>query len=181
MGAAMEEARRLLYEKVIKKFTLQDITKHKTLRQKNLVEMLTGYPNHGVGFKVYNKHWPQGSFYHVKQVDLNAPRYGSLYGVYYQDGQIAGNKIEKVAQVLKRGLWSYDLKDPAFTEPQITLDNDLTINMVRTQQLIEEKKEFLAKRTKSMTWVGEPEEQEWKKKKAAPVKAAKGRAAPKKK
>jgi hypothetical protein len=32
MTAAMEEARRLLYEKVIKKFTLQEITKHKTFR-----------------------------------------------------------------------------------------------------------------------------------------------------
>jgi hypothetical protein len=67
--------------------------------------MLSGYPNHGVGFKVSNKHWPAGSFYHVKQMDLNAPRYGRLYGVYYENNQIAGNKIDKVAQVLKRGLW----------------------------------------------------------------------------
>lgn len=28
MSTAMEEARRLLYEKVIKKFTLQQVTKH---------------------------------------------------------------------------------------------------------------------------------------------------------
>lgn len=177
----MEEARRLLYEKAIKKFTLQDITKHKSLRQKNLMEMLSGYPSHGVGFKVSNKLWPQGSFYHVKQVELYAPRYGRILGVLYQNNQIAGNKIERVDQILKRGLWQYDLSDSAFTEPQVTLDNDLTIDMVRTQQLIEEKRDFLAKRTKSMTWVGEPEEQEWKKKKAAPVKAVKGKAAPKKK
>ena len=41
MTAAMEEARRLLYEKAIKKFTLQDVTKHRIIRNKNLVEMLT--------------------------------------------------------------------------------------------------------------------------------------------
>ncbi len=58
MGAAMEEARRLLYEKAIKKFTLQEVTKHKSLRQKNLVEMLSGYPGYGNGFKVYQKYWP---------------------------------------------------------------------------------------------------------------------------
>lgn len=38
MGAAMEEARRLLYEKAIKKFALNEITKHKTIQNKNLIE-----------------------------------------------------------------------------------------------------------------------------------------------
>jgi hypothetical protein len=32
MGAAMEEAKRLLYEKAIKKFTLQEVTRHKAYR-----------------------------------------------------------------------------------------------------------------------------------------------------
>jgi hypothetical protein len=32
MSAAMEEARRLLYDKVIKKFTLQEITKHRIIK-----------------------------------------------------------------------------------------------------------------------------------------------------
>ena len=32
MSAAMEEARRLLYEKAIKKFTLQEITKHRVIK-----------------------------------------------------------------------------------------------------------------------------------------------------
>ena len=96
MGAAMEEARRLLYEKAIKKFTLQDITKHKAYSQKNLIEMLTGYPGYGEGFKVYHKFWPQGSFYHVKQVHLYGPRFGRIFGVLYQNNQIAGNKVARI-------------------------------------------------------------------------------------
>lgn len=70
MSAALEEARRLLYEKAIKKFTLQEITKHKTIGTKNLVELISRYPGHGEGFKVYRKFWPENCFYHVKKVDL---------------------------------------------------------------------------------------------------------------
>jgi hypothetical protein len=58
MGSAMEEARRLLYEKAIKKFTLQEVTKQKTIKHKSLVEMLSRYPGNGVGFKVWAKWWP---------------------------------------------------------------------------------------------------------------------------
>lgn len=66
MSAAMEEARRLLYEKAIKKFTLEGVTKHRLYKHKNLVEMLSRYPGHGVGAKVTRKWWPQGTFFHVK-------------------------------------------------------------------------------------------------------------------
>lgn len=48
--AAMEEAKRILYEKVIKKFTLQEVTRHKDIGAKNLIELISKYPGHGVGF-----------------------------------------------------------------------------------------------------------------------------------
>ena len=85
MGAAMEEARRLLYEKVIKKFTIEQVTKHKKIQNKNLIEMLSGYPGYGNGFKVNRKWWPQGMFFHVKKVDLFSGRYGKLQGVLYRE------------------------------------------------------------------------------------------------
>lgn len=68
MGAAMEEARRLLYEKAIKKFTLQEITKQQNMSYKNLIEMISKYPGNGVGFKVWSKWWEPGTFFHVKDV-----------------------------------------------------------------------------------------------------------------
>ena len=111
MGAAMEEARRLLYEKAIKKFTLQEVTKHRIIKQKNLVEMLSKYPGHGEGFKVYRKWWPQNMFFHVKQVDLYSARYGKINGILYKDGQIAGSKIDPIDGILKRGAWQYSLND----------------------------------------------------------------------
>jgi hypothetical protein len=150
MGAAMEEARRLLYEKAIKKFTLQEVTKHKTIKHKNLVEMLSRYPGYGVGFKVHRKWWPENMFFHVKRVELQAPRFGKMWGVMYKDGAITGTKIEPIDGILKRGVWNYHNQDEAFTEPSITLDNGLTMDLARTQKLIDEKKEFLTKRSKSI-------------------------------
>jgi len=66
----MEEARRLLYEKAIKKFTLQEVTNHSKFTSHNLISLLTRYPGNGVGFKVYQKYWPQGTFFHVRDVTL---------------------------------------------------------------------------------------------------------------
>ena len=82
----MEEAMRLLYEKAIKKFTLKDVTKHRIIRNKNLIEMMTRYPGYGVGYKVQRKWWPAGTFYHIKNVELYSSRYGKLWGILYKDG-----------------------------------------------------------------------------------------------
>lgn len=70
MGSAMEEARRLLYEKAIKKFTLQEVTHQHKFSNKNLIEMISRYPGHGVNFKVFHKWWPAHTFFHVKNVNL---------------------------------------------------------------------------------------------------------------
>lgn len=70
MGAAMEEAKRLLYEKAIKKFTLQEVVRQKNYTHKNLIELISRYPGYGQGFKVYSKWWPQGTFYHLRDVHL---------------------------------------------------------------------------------------------------------------
>ena len=69
---------------------------------------------------------------HVKRVDLTGPRYGNLYGIMYRDNQISGNKIEKIDDVLKRGMWHYDLTDSAFTEQTVKLDNGVTMDLGHT-------------------------------------------------
>ena len=43
----MDEARRMLYDKVIKRFTMLDVTKHKTISNKNLIELISKYPGNG--------------------------------------------------------------------------------------------------------------------------------------
>lgn len=68
----MEEARKLLFEKAMKKFTMQELVKHAHIGsgQHNLIELISRYPGAGQGFKVYKRTWPDNSFYYVKNVHL---------------------------------------------------------------------------------------------------------------
>ena len=68
----MEEARRKLFEKAIKKFTIKELVKHQTIGsgQKNLIELISRYPGFGRDFKVFKKTWPANSYYKIKQVEL---------------------------------------------------------------------------------------------------------------
>ncbi len=67
---SMDAAKRLLYERVIKKYTMQEVAKHKTIQHKNLYELISRFPGHGAGFKVYKKFSPETCFYHIRKVDL---------------------------------------------------------------------------------------------------------------
>ena len=68
----MEEARRKLFEKAIKKFTIKELVKHQSIGsgQKNLIELISRYPGFGRDFKVFKKTWPENSYYKIKQVEL---------------------------------------------------------------------------------------------------------------
>ena len=68
----MEEARKKLFEKAIKRFTINDLVKHQAIGsgQKNLVELISRYPNFGQGFKVYKKTWPENCYYKLTNVHL---------------------------------------------------------------------------------------------------------------
>jgi hypothetical protein len=68
--AAIEEAKRLIYEKAIKRFSISDVTKHKTIMSKNLVELISRYPGNGEGFKVSHRFWPDNTYYHIRQINL---------------------------------------------------------------------------------------------------------------
>jgi len=68
----MEEARKKLFEKAIKKFTMKDLVKHQHIGsgQKNLIELISRYPGFGAGFRVFRKTWPAESYYELKHVHL---------------------------------------------------------------------------------------------------------------
>ena len=68
----MEEAKRALFDRAIRKYALKELVKPSTLGagQHNLVELVGRYPGHGLSFKVFKKTWPEGSFWHVKSVQM---------------------------------------------------------------------------------------------------------------
>ena len=68
----MEEARKALFQRAIRKYTLAEVVKHRSYGagQRSLIELISRYPGHGVGFKVFKKTWPEGSFWHVRHVEM---------------------------------------------------------------------------------------------------------------
>lgn len=72
-------------------------------------------------------------------------------------------------------MWQYQLDDAAFTKQEVTIENGNTYNLGETQRLIQEKHEFLRKRSKSMQWFVEPV----KEVKASKKPVAKGKVPPK--
>lgn len=94
------------------------------------------------------------------------------------DNKPAGGKVEHIKHVLKRGVWQYQLNDPAFTKPEVELDNGLRVNIVQMQEAMDEKKAFLAERKKMIEWIKPPEP---KVKETKGKKGVKGKVPPKKK
>mmetsp|Transcript_37154 Transcript_37154/g.48863 ORF Transcript_37154/g.48863 Transcript_37154/m.48863 type:complete len:129 (+) Transcript_37154:15-401(+) len=121
----MEEARRALFERVIRKYALAEVTKHRTLGagQRNLIELISRYPSYGMGFKVFKKTWHEGCFWHVKKVDMFNGRYGRLWGYRYEKGELLKPKIQRIPGVLKRGMWQFDCTDTNYTPAVAQLDN----------------------------------------------------------
>ena len=167
----MEEVRKALFERVIKRYTLADIVKHQTLGsgQRNLIELISRYPGQGTGFKVFKKTWNEGHFYHVKDVQMFVSkslfifltqlffafqngRYGKVYGYLYKNGQMEKRKIEKVPRVLQRGLWQFEAADPAYTKQNVTLDNGNVTNLTHLQKMIGEKNALIKGRKAAMEY-----------------------------
>ena len=49
MGAAVEEAKKLLYEKAIKRINLEDLVRHRKFYHKSLIEMISRFPGYEDG------------------------------------------------------------------------------------------------------------------------------------
>ena len=94
-----------------KTFTLKDLIHHEKYQYKNLIEMMTEYPNIGVGFRIAKVHWPENYYIKVLKVDLETNRQGKVFGKVYKDGVLASHRLVEVDQTSMRGLWRYDLGD----------------------------------------------------------------------
>ena len=150
----MEEAKRALFERVIKRYTLAELAKHRNTPpgQYNLIELISRYPSNGLGFKVFKKTWHEGHFFHVRRIELFNGRYGRLWGFRYKDGVLDKPKIMKISRVQHRGLWQFDCTDTKYTPAEVKLDNGNKTNFAELQKLIDEKKALLRGRKIAMEY-----------------------------
>lgn len=106
----MKAAQNLL-KSARKNFTLQDLIRHEKLRDKNLIEMISEYPNNGIGFRISKIYWPENHYIKIFKVDLETNRVGKVYGRKYVEGVAITDKIYEIERSSTRGLWRYDLGD----------------------------------------------------------------------
>ena len=92
-------------------FTLKDLIHHEKYQYKNLIEMISEYPNHGVGFRIAKIYWPENQWIQVLRVDLETNRIGKVFGKKYVEGTLASDNLLDVQHTTTRGLWRYDLGD----------------------------------------------------------------------
>ena len=183
----MEEARKKLFQKAIRTFEFQNLVRHQTIGsgQKNLVELISRYPQHGNGFKVYKKTWPEDSYWQLKDVQMLVSltnfaqnfnrtctpffdvliallfqngRNARLYGVQFWKGKMISKKVEQVPGVLKRGMWQYTV-DENMKERNVTLDNNNKYDVVDLNQKLIEKNNLIKGRKQAMEYktTAEPE------------------------
>jgi len=131
-----------------KRFTLDKVVAYQHKGIRNLPELLSLYPNYGLGFKVFYKNDKDKSYYYIDKVNPINNRHADFYGLHYTNNGVAGNRIEKIKNTLKKGIWNFSITPGIFVT-----DNGVEYDIKKTEELIEKKKLFLESRLKAL---GEP-------------------------
>jgi hypothetical protein len=152
---------------VLKRYTIEKVSKFATGHTKNLAELLSLYPNYGLGFKVFLKS-EKNDYFIIDRVCPKSNRFAKFYGILYQNGQIV-NRIEKLRYVLKDKAWNY------LPDSKCQTENGLNYDIKQTEELIKMKRTLLEERGKIL---GLPNplkayKEELKKKKAEAAKVPK--------
>ena len=56
-----------MFKNALRTYTAKDVLIHKRAHAGNVPEMLSLFPNKGVGFRVMKKHWKEGKYYEIKR------------------------------------------------------------------------------------------------------------------
>ena len=56
--------------------------------ERNLIELLSRFPNKGVGMKVYRKTWPENCYWHIYYNKLTSEKSGKVFGIKYWNDEM---------------------------------------------------------------------------------------------
>ncbi len=126
---------------VVRRYTIDSVSKFSTKFNRNLPQLLSLFPNYGVGFKIFMKH-NKDDYYIIDRSIIKSNKHAKLYGIPYEQGVMI-KKIEKLKYILKRGIWNFQ---PSSTVT--TTENGLDYNIAHYEELIKQKKMIIEKRGK---------------------------------
>lgn len=128
-----------------KRFTFDKLVNFQNKGLRNLPELLSLFPNYGVGFKVFYKSDREKENFIIDKVNPINNRHADFYGLKHNADGLAGNKIEKIKNTLKRGIWNFTIQPGKFVT-----DNGVEFDIKKTEELIEKKKMFMQNRLKAL-------------------------------
>lgn len=110
-----------LFKNALKTYTAKDVLTHKRAHALNVPEMLSLYPNHGVGFIIRKKDWVKGIHYEVRRAVykvlaslIQSHRSATFYGIkssidYSRTSKVRQAYPHRIQGLSKRGIWTYEL------------------------------------------------------------------------
>lgn len=135
-----------------KRFTIDKVTSFQHRGLKNLPELLSLFPNYGLGFKVFMK-GNKENYFLIDKVNIINNRHADFFGLKYSSNLLDANKIEKLRNTLKQGIWNY-----CVMPGKCLTDNGIEYDIKKTEELIDKKKIFLENRLKHLGIVSKGKE-----------------------
>ena len=122
-----------------KTYTVDTLTKYMHRNLKSLPEIISSFPNHGLGFKVFTG-YKKDKYYIIEKVKFDDNRNGKIYGIEYNKDE-RSNKEELIKNAYLKGRWNYEVNNL-----DCVTDNGQLYNIGYIEKMILIKKDMLAKR-----------------------------------
>jgi hypothetical protein len=123
----------------VRRFTIDGVSKYSFKGVKTLIELMSLFPNYGMGFRIWRK-TNKNEYFILDKINIKNNRNAELFGIPHKDG-VPSNKIEKIRSTQQDIGWNYEpLTTKCYT------DNGVEYDIKRMEELIAIKKKVIEKR-----------------------------------
>jgi hypothetical protein len=154
----------------IKRFTLDAVSKYSYKGVKTLTELMSLFPNFGMGFRLWRKS-NRDEYFILDKISVKNNRNAEFFGILHRNGE-ATKRVERIRTTQQDLGWNFEpLTTKCYT------DNGVEYDIKKYEELIAQKKKIIERRNKILEFqnplVAQKEEIKKKKAEAASVKPKK--------
>jgi hypothetical protein len=103
---------------MVRRFNVERLVRHRLHNYKSLPELLVEYPGRGVGFKVWQKDWPEGRYYVVSRSMFTNLKRAEYFGLSFEQGKQVSPLPVLIPHTYRRGTWQYSSNGAGFVTDQ---------------------------------------------------------------
>jgi hypothetical protein len=125
----------------IRRFTIDSVSRFSYKGVKSLTELMTLFPNFGMGFRLWRKA-EKNDYYILDKIVVKNNRNAEFYGIFHKNG-VATRKIDKIRSTQQDIGWHFEpLTTKCYT------DNGVEYDIKKFEELIAIKKKMMERRNK---------------------------------